>query len=81
MWGSMQGADKTINTKVGLDLPMSEQVRQWQVTLNEELWLEQCLVSDQVHGMFTFKIFILTKAEQAVGSKHLKKNYVCKFSE
>ena len=24
----MQGANKTINTKVGLDLPMSEQVRQ-----------------------------------------------------
>ncbi len=32
---SMQGANKTINTKVGLDLPMSEQVRQRQVTLNE----------------------------------------------
>ncbi len=31
----MQGANKTINTKVGLDLPMSEQVRQRQVTLNE----------------------------------------------
>ena len=30
----MQGANKTINTKVGLDLPMSEQVRQRQVTLN-----------------------------------------------
>ncbi len=29
----MQGANKTINTKVGLDLP--EQVRQRQVTLNE----------------------------------------------
>ena len=32
---SMQGANKTINTKVGLDLPMSEQVRQIQVTLDE----------------------------------------------
>ncbi len=32
---SMQGAKKTINTKVGLDLPMSEQVRQRQVTLDE----------------------------------------------
>ena len=31
----MQGANKTINTKVGLDLPMSEQVRQRHVTLNE----------------------------------------------
>ncbi len=31
----MQGANRTINTKVGLDLPMSEQVRQRQVTLNE----------------------------------------------
>ena len=31
----MQGANKTTNTKVGLDLPMSEQVRQRQVTLNE----------------------------------------------
>ncbi len=31
----MQRANKTINTKVGLDLPMSEQVRQRQVTLNE----------------------------------------------
>ena len=31
----MQGANETINTKVGLDLPMSEQVRQRQVTLNE----------------------------------------------
>ena len=31
----MQGANKTIITKVGLDLPMSEQVRQGQVTLNE----------------------------------------------
>ena len=31
----MQGANKTINTKVGLDLHMSEQVRQRQVTLNE----------------------------------------------
>ncbi len=31
----MQGANKTINTKVGLDLPMSEQGRQRQVTLNE----------------------------------------------
>ena len=31
----MQGANKAINTKVGLDLPMSEQVRQRQVTLNE----------------------------------------------
>ncbi len=31
----MQGANKTINTKVGLHLPMSEQVRQRQVTLNE----------------------------------------------
>ncbi len=31
----MQRANKTINTKVGLDLPMSEQVRQSQVTLNE----------------------------------------------
>ena len=30
----MQGANKT-NTKAGLDLPMSEQVRQRQVTLNE----------------------------------------------
>ncbi len=29
----MQGANKTINTKVGLDLPMSERVRQ--VTLDE----------------------------------------------
>ena len=29
----MQGANKTINTKVGLDLAMSEQVRQRQVTL------------------------------------------------
>ncbi len=28
-------ANKTKNTKVGLDLPMSEQVRQGQVTLNE----------------------------------------------
>ncbi len=32
---SMQGANKRINTKVGLDLPMSEQVRQRQVTLDE----------------------------------------------
>ncbi len=32
---SMQGANKTINTKLGLDLPMSEQVRQRQVTLDE----------------------------------------------
>ena len=32
---SMQGANKTINTKVGLDQPMSEQVRQRQVTLDE----------------------------------------------
>ena len=31
----MQRANKTINTKVGLDLPMSEQVRQREVTLNE----------------------------------------------
>ena len=31
----MHRANKTINTKVGLDLPMSEQVRQRQVTLNE----------------------------------------------
>ncbi len=31
----MQGANKTINTKVGLDLSMSEQVRQRQVTLDE----------------------------------------------
>ena len=31
----MQRANKTINTKLGLDLPMSEQVRQRQVTLNE----------------------------------------------
>ncbi len=31
----MQGANKTMNTKVGLDLPMSEQVRQRQVILNE----------------------------------------------
>ncbi len=31
----MQGANKTIHTKVGLDLPMPEQVRQRQVTLNE----------------------------------------------
>ncbi len=31
----MQRANKTINTKVGLDLPMSEQVRQRQVTLDE----------------------------------------------
>ena len=31
----MQRANKTINTKVGLDLSMSEQVRQRQVTLNE----------------------------------------------
>ena len=31
----MQGANKIINTKVGLDLPMSEQVRQRQVTLDE----------------------------------------------
>ncbi len=31
----MQGANKT-NTKVGLDLPMSEQVRQRQVTLINE---------------------------------------------
>ncbi len=35
MCESMQGANKTINTKVGLDLPMSEQVRQRQVTLNK----------------------------------------------
>ncbi len=35
MWESMRRADKTINTKVGLDLPMSEQVRQRQVTLDE----------------------------------------------
>ncbi len=32
----MQRAKKTINTKVGLDMPMSDQVRQRQVTLNEE---------------------------------------------
>ena len=31
----MQGANKTINTKVEFDLPMSKQVRQRQVTLNE----------------------------------------------
>ncbi len=31
----MRRANKTINTKVGLDMPMSEQVRQRQVTLNE----------------------------------------------
>ncbi len=31
----MQVAHKTINTKVGLDLPMSEHVRQRQVTLDE----------------------------------------------
>ncbi len=31
----MQGANKIINTKVGSDLPMSEKVRQRQVTLNE----------------------------------------------
>ncbi len=31
----MHGANKTINTKLGLDLPMSGQVRQRQVTLNE----------------------------------------------
>ena len=36
---SMQGANKTINTKVGLDLPMSEQVRQRQVTLDEGITL------------------------------------------
>ncbi len=30
----MQGANKA-NTKIGLDLPMSEQVRQRQVTLND----------------------------------------------
>ena len=32
----MHRANKTINTKVGLDLPMSEQVRQRQVTLMKE---------------------------------------------
>ena len=37
----MQRANKTINTKVGLDLPMSEQVRQRQVTLNEGKTFEQ----------------------------------------
>ncbi len=31
----MHMADKTIDTKVGLDLPMSEEVRQRQVPLNE----------------------------------------------
>ncbi len=31
----MQGVNKAINTKVGLNLPMCEQVRQRQVTLNE----------------------------------------------
>ena len=31
----MQRANKTKTRKVGLDLPMSEQVRQKQVTLNE----------------------------------------------
>ena len=31
----MQMTNKTINTKVGLDLPMFEHVRQRQVTLNE----------------------------------------------
>ena len=31
----MQKTNKTINTKVGLDLPISEQVRQRQVTLKE----------------------------------------------
>ena len=31
----MQRANKTINTQVGLDLPMSEQVRQSEVALNE----------------------------------------------
>ncbi len=31
----MQGANKTINTKVGSDLPMSEQVTQRQVTQDE----------------------------------------------
>ncbi len=31
----MQGANNTINTEVGLDLTMSEQARQRQVTLNE----------------------------------------------
>ena len=35
MWESMQGVNKAINTKVGLNLPMCEQVRQRQVTLNE----------------------------------------------
>ena len=34
----MQGANKTINTKVGLDLPMSEQVRQRQVTQRPRNW-------------------------------------------
>ena len=32
----MQRANKTINTKVGLDLPMSERFRQRRVTINEE---------------------------------------------
>ncbi len=35
MWEDMHRANKTIDTKVGLDLPMSEQVRQRQVPLNE----------------------------------------------
>ncbi len=35
MCETMQKANKTINTKIGLDLPMSEQVRKRQVTLNE----------------------------------------------
>ncbi len=47
----------------------------------EEPRQEECLVGDQVHGMFTFKIFILTKAEQVVSRKHLKITTLANFSE
>ena len=51
---SMQGANKTINTKVGLDLSMSEQVRQRQVTLNEGKTLVNIVIKYSMICIFIY---------------------------
>ena len=64
----MQRANKTINTKVGLDVPLSEQVRQRQVTLKEG---KQSVVSDCETINNRFKTFYYIKTNQ----KNMK-NYI-----
>ena len=68
----MHRANKTINTKEGLDLPMSEQVRQRQVTLNEGKTLVN---TKRVYVRFQLSHKLQTSCQESVFSKKQMRSF------